>query len=193
VRGLEQIPLLYDGFMSVTDRIGLWKLRAWLTAGASGRVVEIGCGTGRNLPRYSAATRLHGVDPSLGALRRATRRGPATMLVCAEAEALPFRTGSFDSVVFSLVLCSVSSPPAALAEAKRVLSDAGTLRLLEHVRSAVPWRARWQDFIQPLWTRVTGGCHPNRDTEQAVLGAGFHIDQRRVNDNLRRLVARKTA
>ena len=72
------------------------------------------------------------------------------------------------------------------------LRDAGAVRLLEHVRSERRWEARWQDFIQPAWTRITGGCHPNRDTEAAVRRAGFQIDERRVNRNLRRLVARKT-
>jgi ubiquinone/menaquinone biosynthesis C-methylase UbiE len=191
VRGIEQIPLLYDGYMAVTDRIGLWKLRAWLTAGTAGRALEIGCGTGRNLPRYPPAARVIGADSSLDALRRAVRRAPAGTLVCADAGALPFREGTFDTVVSSLLLCSVSSPLAVLAEARRVLKDAGSLRLLEHVRSDDAWRARWQDFIQPVWTRLTGGCHPNRDTETAVRGAGFRIDERRANSNLRRLVARK--
>jgi len=193
VRGLEQIPLLYDGFMAVADRVGLWKLRAWLTSGVAGRVLEIGCGTGRNLPRYSGGTRVFGADPSLDALRRAARRAPAAILVCASAEALPFRRGSFDTIVSSLVLCSVSSPSAALTELRRALADTGSLRMLEHVRSEERWRARWQDFIQPLWTRVTGGCHPNRDTEMSVRGSGFRIDERRANRNFRRLVARKAA
>ena len=192
VRGIEQIPLVYDAVMAVTDRIGLWKLRAWLTRGASGRALEVGCGTGRNLPRYPPSARVMGIDPSLDSLRRARRRAPAVPLVCASAEALPFRATSFDTVAISLVLCSVSDPGAALAEVRRVLRDPGAVRLLEHVRAERRWEARWQDFIQPAWTRITGGCHPNRDTEAAVRRAGFQIDERRVNRNLRRLVARKT-
>jgi SAM-dependent methyltransferase len=193
VRGIEQIPLLYDGFMAVADRVGLWKLRAWLAAGVAGRVLEIGCGTGRNLPRYPARARVFGADPSIDALRRARRRAPAAVLLCASAEALPFRPASFDTIVSSLVLCSVPSPVAALGEIRRALDDSGSLRMLEHVRSEGPWRSRWQDFIQPLWTRVTGGCHPNRETETTVRGAGFRIDERRANRDLRRLVARKAA
>jgi ubiquinone/menaquinone biosynthesis C-methylase UbiE len=190
-RGIEQIPLLYDAVMAVTDRIGLWKLRSWLTRGATGRVLEVGCGTGRNLPRYPPAARVTGIDPSLDSLRRARRRGPDVPLVCATAEALPFRPGSFDTVAISLVLCSVPDPALALAEVRRVLRDPGAVRLLEHVRSERGWEARWQDFIQPAWTRITGGCHPNRDTEAAVLRAGFRVEERRANRNLRRLVARK--
>jgi ubiquinone/menaquinone biosynthesis C-methylase UbiE len=190
-RGIEQIPLLYDAVMAVTDRIGLWKLRSWLTRGATGRVLEVGCGTGRNLPRYPPAARVTGIDPSLDSLRRARRRAPDVPLVCATAEALPFRPGSFDTVAISLVLCSVPDPALALAEVRRVLRDPGAVRLLEHVRSERGWEARWQDFIQPAWTRITGGCHPNRDTEAAVLRAGFRLEERRANRNLRRLVARK--
>jgi ubiquinone/menaquinone biosynthesis C-methylase UbiE len=190
-RGIEQIPLLYDAVMAVTDRIGLWKLRAWLTAGASGRTLELGCGTGRNLPRYPRAARVVGLDPSVDSLRRARSRALTVPLVCAKAEALPFRSGSFDTVAISLVLCSVPDPAAALAEVRRALRDPGALRLLEHVRSERRWQARWQDFIQPAWTRITGGCQPNRDTEAAVRRAGFRVDERRVNRNLRRLVARK--
>ena len=74
-RGIEQIPLVYDAVMAVTDRIGLWKLRSWLTRGAIGRVLEVGCGTGRNLPRYPPSARVMGIDPSLDSLRRfASRR-----------------------------------------------------------------------------------------------------------------------
>ena len=192
MRGIEQIPLVYDALMAVNDRVGLWKLRTWVTAGASGLVLEIGSGTGRNLPRYPRNATVVAVDPSLDALRRAKRRAPSALLLCATAEALPFRDESFDTVVFSLVLCSVPSPQAALAQARRVLRRTGSLRALEHVRSESRWQARLQDFVQPAWTRLTGGCHPNRDTEAAVRNAGFRIDERRVNGNLRRLVARKT-
>ena len=191
MRGVEQIPLVYDALMAVTDRIGLWKLRAWLTRGASGLTLELGCGTGRNLPRYPRMASLVGIDPSLDSLRRARRRAPRVPLVCASAEALPFRDEIFDTVAISLVLCSVPDPGTALGEVRRVLRDRGAMRLLEHVRSERGWEARWQDFVQPAWTRITGGCHPNRDTEGAVRRAGFRIDERRANRNLRRLVARK--
>jgi ubiquinone/menaquinone biosynthesis C-methylase UbiE len=191
MRGVEQIPPVYDALMAVSDRIGLWKLRSWLVAGASGLTLELGCGTGRNLPRYPQTARLLGIDPSLDSLRRARRRAPAVPLICASAEALPFREKSFDTVAISLVLCSVPEPAVALREVRRVLRDPGAVRLLEHVRAERRWMARWQDFIQPAWTRITGGCHPNRDTEGTVRRAGFRIDERKANRNLRRLVARK--
>jgi ubiquinone/menaquinone biosynthesis C-methylase UbiE len=112
--------------------------------------------------------------------------------VCGSAEALPFRAGVFDTVVSGLVLCSVPDPARGLAEIRRVLRPGGTLRALEHVRSTRRWKARFQDFIQPAWTRVAGGCHPNRDTERAVAAAGFTIEAegRRAEADMRRFAAR---
>jgi ubiquinone/menaquinone biosynthesis C-methylase UbiE len=192
VRGIEQIPWLYDALCAVVDRLGLRRWRRWLARGARGRTLEVGCGTGRNLPLYGAAARVVGVDPALDALRRARRRAPHVALAAAAAEALPFRDGAFDTVVSSLVLCSVVDPPRAVAEAHRVLAASGQFRLLEHVRSTTPWKARWQDRVQPLWTRVSGSCHPNRDTERTVEAGGFVSDpgERRARGHLRRLAAR---
>ena len=139
-----------------------------------------------------AGVRAVGVDPAWDPLERARRRAPRVPLVVARAEALPFRARSFDTVVSGLVLCSVGDPPRALAEIRRVLRPDGTLRALEHVRSTRRWKACVQDRVQPLWTRLAGGCHPNRDTERAVEAAGFRIDadERRAQADLRRFRAR---
>ncbi|MBI1847814.1 MAG: class I SAM-dependent methyltransferase, partial [Candidatus Rokubacteria bacterium] len=135
------------------------------------------------------------LDPAREPLERARRRAPSVPLVQGSAEALPFRDGAFDTVVTGLVFCSVPRPERGLAEVKRVLRADGELRMLEHVRSTTSWRARMQDRIQPLWTRVSGGCHPNRDTERAVERAGFTIlaEGRRAQKNLRRFAARPPA
>jgi ubiquinone/menaquinone biosynthesis C-methylase UbiE len=190
VRGFEQIPWLYDATLALAERTGLKRWRQWLCDGARGRVLDLGCGTGRNLPFLP--TRTVGVDPALDPLRRARRRAPAARLVQARAEALPFRAAVFDTVVSGLVFCSVDEPAAGLLEVRRVLRARGTLRMLEHVRSERPWRARVQDLIQPAWTRVAGGCRPNRDTERTVEAAGFAIDPatRRARGDMRRFVAR---
>ena len=113
-------------------------------------------------------------------------------LVQASAEALPFRDGVFDTVVSGLAFCSVPDPRRGLAEVRRVLRPDGTLRMLEHVRSIKPWKARLQDRVQPFWTRLTGGCHPNRDTERTVEEAGFRIqpEGRRAKRDMRRFAAR---
>ncbi len=192
MRGLEQIPWVYDAGMALLEHGRFRRWRAWLTGGARGRVLEVGCGTGRNLPLYPADASVVGSDPHPDPVAAARRRSPGVPLVQARAEALPFRAGAFDTVVSSLVLCSVEDPAAALAEIRRVLAPGGALRLVEHVRARTPWRARLQDRVQRPWTWLTGGCHPNRDTEQAILAAGFRIEERgrRARGVLRRFAAR---
>ena len=192
MRGVEQIPWLYEIICSLYEWSGLAEWRRWLVAGARGRVLDLGSGTGRNLPLLPRGTKAVAVDPSLEALKRARRRAPAVPVVGGRAEALPFRDESFDTVLSGLVFCSVGEPARGLAEVKRVLRPDGRLRMLEHVRSQVPWRARFQDFIQPLWTWAAGGCHPNRDTEAAVDEAGFRIESegRRAKGTNRRFAAR---
>ena len=177
MRGLEQIPWLYDGLMGVADLLGVARWRRELVAGAAGRVLEVGCGTGRNLPLYPDAADLVGVDPNPAALARARRRAPRARLVVGRVESLPFETDAFDTVVTSLVFCSVDDPLRGLAEIRRVLRTGGQLRMLEHVRARGRRLAALQDRIAPLWTRLTGGCRPNRDIEHLVQQAGFRIEQ----------------
>lgn len=191
MRGVEQIPWLYDASFALIEALGLRRWRGWLAGGARGRVLDLGCGTGRNLPLYDTGVQVVGVDPNRDALRRARKRAPGVPLVRARAEALPFRDGAFDVVVSGLVFCSVDHPGEGLAEVRRVLRPGGELRMLEHVRSRSPWAAKLQDAMQPVWTWATGGCRPNRDTEAAVSAAGFSIDtaQRRARRSMRRFTA----
>jgi ubiquinone/menaquinone biosynthesis C-methylase UbiE len=192
MRGVEQVPWLYDAICAFAEWRGLARWRQWLTAGARGRTLDLGCGTGRNLPLFPPGARVIGLDPSLDVLRRARRRGPRIPLVQGSAETLPFRDGCFDTVVSGLVLCSVPDQGCGLSEVHRVLGPDGTLRALEHVRATTPWKARLQDLIQPGWTWLAGGCHNNRETERAVEAAGFTIEaeERRAEANLRRFAAR---
>ena len=192
MRGLEQIPWIYDGLCAVLERTGLAPWRRWLADGARGRTLDVGCGTGRGLHLYSAGVRVIGVDPAWRSLVRARRRAPGVPLVQGSVEALPFRERAFDTVVASLVFCSVAEPARGLAEVKRVLRADGRLRMLEHVRSRRAWKAAFQDRIQPLWTWASGGCRPNRDTERAVEAAGFVIegDGRAEMADMRRFSAR---
>ncbi len=192
MRGLEQIPWLYDAMLAAAEWSGLAKWRSWLVSGARGRTLDVGCGTGRDLPLYPPGVRAVAVDPYPQNLARARRRAPGVPLVRARVEALPFRDGSFDTVVSGLVFCSVSDPARGLAEVRRVLAAGGALRMLEHVRARGRLRGRIQDLIQPAWTFVAGGCHPNRDTEASVEAAAFRIEEegRRARDDMRRFQAR---
>jgi len=187
------VPLLYDAMMAFAEATGFREWRMRLVAGARGRVLDVGCGTGRNLPLYGDGVAAVGLDPRLQLLVAARRRSPATPLVAGSAEALPFRDGVFDTVISGLVFCSVPDPLLGLSEVDRVLRPGGTLRMLEHVRSLRPLMARWQDLIQPAWTWISGGCHPNRDTEAAVERAGFTIEsgERRARRNVRLFTARR--
>jgi ubiquinone/menaquinone biosynthesis C-methylase UbiE len=189
MRGIEQIPWIYDALCRLCERGGFGRWRRWLVSGARGRTLDLGCGTGRNLPMLPPDTRAVALDPSAEALQRARRRASAVPLVQARAEALPFRDGTFDTVLSGLVFCSVAEPGRGLAEVRRVLRPGGQLRMLEHVRAVTRWRARLQDFIQPAWTWVAGGCHPNRDTEGTLAGAGFRVHERRAKGTMRRLRA----
>ncbi|MBK8598709.1 MAG: class I SAM-dependent methyltransferase [Holophagales bacterium] len=192
MRGIEQIPALYDAGVGLLEATGLGRWRRWLVSGARGIVLDLGCGTGRNLPLYGDGVRPIGLDPCLETLQAARRKRPGAPLVLGAAERLPFRSGAFETVVSGLVFCSVSEPPRAFAEVRRVLAPGGTLRMLEHVRATTRLHASLQDAVQPFWTRLTGGCRPNRDTEAALRAAAFQVDEstRRAAGTMRRLVAR---
>lgn len=192
MRGCEQIPWLYDAMCAVMERLGFGRWRRWLAAGARGLTLDVGCGTGRNFPLYPAGVRAIGLEPCRATLERARRRAPGVPLVQGSAEALPFRAGAFDTVVSGLVFCSVPDPRRGLAEVKRVLRPAGRLRMLEHVRSARPWKGRLQDRCQRCWTWLSGGCRPNRETERTVEACGFAIEAegRRAKGDMRRFAAR---
>jgi SAM-dependent methyltransferase len=143
--------------------------RRQLLAAADGRVLEVGVGTGFNLPHYPESVEdLTVTDGMDGMLRRAERRaGEAGRHVAtrrASVESLPFEDASFDTVVASLLLCSVDDQDRALAEIRRVLRPGGQYLFLEHVRSDDPKVARNQDRWEGVWGVVAMGCHPNRDT-----------------------------
>jgi ubiquinone/menaquinone biosynthesis C-methylase UbiE len=174
----------YDRLSARSERGGLGEMRRRLLTSASGRVLELGAGTGHNLEYYTEAVTelvLAEPDPNMAKLlrERLARDGtPAAnpSVIESQAEDLPFDDGSFDAVVATLVLCTVENPVRAVAEARRVLVEGGRFLYLEHVRSARPGLARWQDWLERPWGWVSGGCHPNRATDQLLAGAGFWID-----------------
>ena len=156
---------------------GTRERRIALLSHAIGRVVEVGAGTGLNLPHYPpAVTDVVATEPDPHMFRRLARALQTASVPVqvrrATAEALPIEDGWADTVVCTLVLCSVRDPGRALAEARRVLKPGGRLLLCEHVRGRASL-ARWQDRFERPWGRLAGGCHPNRDTVGAVEAAGF--------------------
>jgi ubiquinone/menaquinone biosynthesis C-methylase UbiE len=170
---------IYDiGMRFAGERLA--ELRRGVVSAASGRVLELGVGTGQNLRFYHPGTRVIAIDPDLAMLRRAQARaaeaGARINLVAGAGEALPFRDAAFDEVVVMLVLCTVRSPAASLAEVRRVLKPAGRLLFMEHVRSADPRWATFQDLMTPLWRVMVDGCCPNRATVAAIEDAGFVVE-----------------
>jgi ubiquinone/menaquinone biosynthesis C-methylase UbiE len=175
---------IYDPFMAVTERACLQRWRAELLAEVTGRVLEIGAGTGRSLACYPAGIeRLVLAEPDRHMRARLPARIPAALapvveVVDAPAERLPFADGSFDVVVSSLVLCTTPDPSRALAEVRRVLVTGGTLVFLEHVADDErPDRLRWQRRLEPLWKRLAGGCHLTRRTHETIAAAGLRLER----------------
>jgi ubiquinone/menaquinone biosynthesis C-methylase UbiE len=147
---------------------------------ARGLVLEIGVGSGLNLPLYRPqVSRVVGIDPSPELLRRATKRAAdapvPVSLVRASAEQLPFADSAFDTVVTTWTLCSIPNVATALTEMRRVLRPGGELRFVEHGLSAEEGIARWQRLLTPLWKRIAGGCHLDREMEDLARAAGFHV------------------
>jgi len=196
MKGIEQRPRLYDAGMTLLDAFGLNRWRKSLFEHSPEQplpnvCLEVGCGTGRTLVLHPPGGTVVGSDPELALLLAARRRAPQAFLVQARAEALPFPDGSVDEVISSLVFCSVADPRAGLREVHRILKPRGRLRMLEHVRPEGAF-GRWlSNVIQPAWTAVTGGCHPNRDTEALVVASGFQIlpETQRAGRTLRRFDA----
>ncbi len=172
---------LYAGQAGKAEQLGLAERRAQLLSGLSGRVLEIGAGTGSNFPHYPpSVSEVVAIEPEAylrGLAEKAATDAPVPVHVLdAAAEALPFEDGEFDAAIASLVLCSVHNPARALGELFRVTRSCGELRFNEHVRSHSPVVARIQQTADRIgWPRVAGGCHLARDTEALISHAGFEI------------------
>ncbi len=171
---------IYDRGLEATEEAGLRRMRTELLAGAGGRVVEIGAGTGVNLNLYpDEIDGLVAVEPDAHMAKRLRAKlaasGRTAEVVEAPAERLPFADAAFDTAVATLVLCTIPDPAAALAEAARVLKPGGRLLFLEHVRADQPGLARWQDRLEKPWRFLGDGCHCNRDTVATIAGSGFEI------------------
>lgn len=175
---------VYDRMLRGSEAACLARWRAELLSDLDGDVLEVGAGTGANLPHYSprvAHLVLAEPDPHMRRrLRDAVRRAELAHAEVSDASlgALPMASASFDAVVSTLVLCSVPDQQTALADVYRVLRPGGRFVFLEHVAAETnPGRLRWQRRVEPLWRRLAGNCHLTRRTEEAVLAAGFTIER----------------
>jgi ubiquinone/menaquinone biosynthesis C-methylase UbiE len=175
----------YDPLMKLADRGFLGELRDRQLARSVGDVLEIGAGTGLNVPRYRTPTRVVLTEPApemVARLRARLSQAQVPMTVEeASAEALPFPDRSFDTVVSTLVMCTVPKPERALMEVRRVLKPGGRYLFLEHGGAEDEGLARWQRRLTPVWKRVAGGCRLNRNVEILASEAGFEISDLEVH------------
>jgi ubiquinone/menaquinone biosynthesis C-methylase UbiE len=173
---------VYDAAFVLAERRGFRQVRKDLVGQSKGRVVELGAGTGLNLDHYPhdvSELLLTEPDPHMAAKlrKRAGFLSLDTRVVQAPAEELPFEDDSVDTVVSTLVLCTVQNPHQALAEVARVLRPGGSLLFAEHVRSESPRRARWQDRLNSPWSWYACGCQCNRDTIATLRACSFHVGE----------------
>lgn len=173
---------IYDRGLRAVEDAGLREIRRQTLSAATGRTVDLGAGGGANLTLYPpSVSELVMVEPDphmLRKLRPRLGRAPVSAeAVQAGAEALPFEDSSFDTAVFTLVLCTVPAPSAALAEAARILKPGGKLLFVEHVRSRHSGLARWQDRLECPWRFLGDGCHCNRDTAATIEASVFTVDR----------------
>ena len=186
MKGHKWFAAVYDKISESEEKKFMGAVRSEMLKDVTGRVLEIGAGTGLNFQHYRDGAEISATEPDPYMLQRARKRAAETAapidLQQAAAEDLPFPDASFDFVVSTLVLCSVKDPQEALAEVKRVLKPGGELRVYEHVRYKNPIGALSQDVISPVWHWFGAGCHPNRDTERHLRDAGFELTSVRVRN-----------
>lgn len=172
---------LYDPLLWLGERAGMGARRQELLSRASGRTVELGSGTGLNLRYYpEGLDELILTEPEAAMRVRSVRRLHSSRcrvsVLDAPAERLPFADGTVDTVVSTLVLCTVDDPDPVLREIERVLRPSGRLLFLEHVRSGSPRLAHWQDRLADPWRRFAEGCHCNRDTLGLIRASGLELE-----------------
>lgn len=174
------LPCVIDGCCGMP---AVQKQRARLLPRARGRVLEIGIGTGRNLPFYDPAQidSLEGLDPAgqmnATAMKRAKQAGIEVSIVTLSAEKIPAGDGSYDTVVCTFTLCTIPDPIKALHEMRRVLKPGGQLLFCEHGLAPDASVSKWQHRLTPWWKPIAGGCHLNRDVPSMLEAGGFRATE----------------
>jgi ubiquinone/menaquinone biosynthesis C-methylase UbiE len=188
MKGHKWFAAIYDRMLASEEKKFLGAIRAEMLKDVTGNVLEIGAGTGVNFQYYQPGAQVTATEPDPYMLERAKKRASeakvAIELRQVAAEELPFPDASFDFVIVTLVLCSVSDPRKVLSEIKRVLKPGGELRLYEHVRYQNPIGALSQDLISPAWQWFGAGCHPNRNTARYLREAGFELSDVQMHKHL---------
>ena len=173
----------YDLIEGLPDVLGVRSLRRRLLHQASGKVLEVAVGTGKNLRYYPDGCQVTAVDVSREMLRIARKRAAKLSMdvnfLLADTEALPFSDRSFDTVVSSLTTCTFPNPVIALQEMARVCRNDGKILLLEHGRSDRKWLGRWQDRLADRNVKALG-CHWNREPLELVRQAGLKVNKSRL-------------
>ncbi|WP_438318117.1 class I SAM-dependent methyltransferase [Sporosarcina sp. FA9] len=172
-------PYLYDVAMKPLEKTRFNKIRTELVGEAKGRVLEIGSGTGVNFPYYKNAIHVDAIEPnplmSKKALKRMQKSKVPIELYSASAEELPFADSTFDTVVSTLVFCTILDPFKALKEIRRVSKTGAEIVFFEHVRMDQPLLGKTQDVLTPLWKKGFDGCHLNRNTLEVIKESGLEI------------------
>jgi len=177
-RGVIQRPQLYDYLMQPLEDTAYGRCRQRLFRSLTGKILELGIGTGRNLDVYSPQANVTGVDIEPQLVRAAATRAPRGVeVLVADAQQLPFPMASFDCVTAALVFCTIPEPIVALREVARVLRPTGRFVLLEHTVTDRPVPDALLNVATPFWKKLTGGCMINRDTVQLLENDGWQLQR----------------
>ena len=176
----------YEELADGLERAGVTAVRARLAGDLTGKVIELGCGTGLNFAHYRAGAEVTAIEPLDEfrdfAAQRAAVAAARVHVQDGDAQALPFADHSFDAALATLVFCSIPSATRGLQELRRVLRPRAPVRFFEHVRSERRFGALLQDVSNPLWRWMMDGCNLNRDTVAAIRAAGFSIERVQAHD-----------
>ncbi len=172
------VASIYDALMLPADRLGFEQVRRMVVRSARGRVLEIGAGTGLNFKHFENADCVLAIEPDPFMLKRAVPRvKTCAALTQARAEELPFPDKSFDTVVSTLTFCTIGNPLKAAQEIKRVLKDDGCFFFAEHPIADKPFLANAERVVTPLWKKLAGGCHLDRDIVSYFEAGGLRISE----------------